>query len=434
MSKKGAFIAVFILLAFAGLYYYFQMDYLPIDFTFVLGLVFAPYIIRGSEKAGGHRYAMVALMGLSLLLLVRNSSLYFFSIACCLLYVLEKWRGRLNNLPLVLILLLSPLFRQVLNNWSFPIRLCLSEGAAYVLGEMGYEAFAEGNIIILSGVEYAVDPACAGLKMLGTAMLLSLMVLAYRERERAAPLNIWQIGPAMLLTLLLAVAANFTRLLALVLFHILPEHPMHDIIGLFSLIVYVLLPFYWLSGYLWPPKPAKEAKRVGQGSAFSPFSKAVLGLLLVMAVLSGRQFLEVVPEKDAKLAVLRPEGFEARLTKDGVLQLEDADALVYIKPAVPPWQGSHDPRICWRGSGYTFSKIKKVDWEGIGMYTAVLTKGADRIYGAWWYVSEEEVTVNEWQWRWKSFWEGRKYRLINVNTYEEAKLREIISRMQRLEL
>ncbi|MEM1320317.1 MAG: exosortase N [Bacteroidota bacterium] len=431
MRNLSPIMALLLLLAFGGIYIAFQQAYLLLDFSFVLGLLLSPFIIRGGQGVGGHRFAGWALAGFLLLFWERNSSLYFFSIGAAMLYVLEQWRGRLNKLSLALLLLLSPIFRQVLNGWSFPIRLWLSEQAAAALGTLGYTASAQGNIIILNGIEHAVDPACAGLKMLSTALLLGLVLLAYRERQRQAYIGFLPLGLSLLLLLLLAVVANFNRLLALVIFHILPGHPMHDGIGLLSLLLYVWLPFYFFTGFWW--KAEKERSPEWRGQPLSWRSWGLSGLLLLLAIGGGRQFGQPLQMEDARLAAFRPADFEASLTTNGVLQLKRSDALIYVKPPVKPWQGSHDPRICWRGSGYDFARVEKVRLAGGEVYKGELVKGEERIYSAWWYDDGEAQTVEEWDWRWNSWWRGRSYYLINVNTAEESCLEELVVRMRQLD-
>jgi len=100
-------------------------------------------------------------------------------------------------------------------------------------------------------------------------------------------------------------------------------------------------------------------------------------LLLLLLVLTGWQFRQVPVPNDVELADINLPNFQKSKTENGMWKFENQDALVYIKPAVKAFQGSHDPRICWSGSGYEFTKVKTTEIDGQKIYTAILTKGED---------------------------------------------------------
>jgi len=106
------------------------------------------------------------------------------------------------------------------------------------------DAQADGNIILLNGSDFNVEPGCVGLNMLVTGLVMGLFILAHFERQYQRTFNFLQVSAAMLFVLLLSVFSNYIRLLTLVIFYILPENPLHELVGIFCLMVYVLLPFY----------------------------------------------------------------------------------------------------------------------------------------------------------------------------------------------
>jgi len=83
-----------------------------------------------------------------------------------------------------------------------------------------------------------------GLNMLVTGLVLGLFILAHFERLHQRNFNFMQVSTAMFFVLLLSVFSNYIRLLTLVIFYILPENPLHELVGILCLVVYVLLPFY----------------------------------------------------------------------------------------------------------------------------------------------------------------------------------------------
>jgi len=104
------------------------------------------------------------------------------------------------------------------------------------------------------------------------------------------------------------------------------------------------------------------------------------------------------------------------------MKLENDTNLIYIKPPVKFFQGNHDPRVCWTGSGYEFSNIQV---EKIGtkeIYTAVLQHRDEQFYTAWWYDNLQTQTIEEWQWRWNGLRGQEKYYLINVSSVGREEL------------
>ena len=115
---------------------YFQPFYLPRNFALLLGIIFAPFIIRSVDNQVTDRFLLPTIfLGISLFFIKTNSLYYGFGV-CLLLYIWESRQGRLNNLPLFLFVVLSFLVQQVLNNWSFPYSLtieCFSRKSHWVL-------------------------------------------------------------------------------------------------------------------------------------------------------------------------------------------------------------------------------------------------------------------------------------------------------------
>ena len=411
-----------ILLSYASVFYVFQNNNLPSDFQFVLGIVLSPFIFRKTSGEASNKYYFIALLFFVLLLLRRSSSLYFFGFGFSLLYVLEKYWGRLNTLPVFFLLIISPLFSQFTQIWSFPIRLEQSAIAAKVLAVLGYEALAEGNIIKFNGNDFSVDPACMGLKMIITALLLGLVILAFYERKNKQQFNFIAIASSLSLVFVLTVLANFTRLLALVLFQIAPDNPLHDLIGLGSLVLYVVLPSFFLFGKWKNTVKENTQQSIDEKPNQRNYVNFNTALLFLLLIFTGRQFLKKEFKIDHSFEQIQIEGFEKSVTTSGVLKLENEKALIYIKAAASAFQGSHDPRYCWLGSGYEFKKIKKERIAGIELYTAELTKGEDILHTAWWFDNGKTKTIREWQWRWETLQGEEGFRLINLSANSKAEL------------
>ncbi len=162
--------------------------------------------------------------------------------------------------------------------------------------------------------------------------------------------------------------------------------------------------------------------------------KYIVYLLPILLVLTGWQFRQEHAPNDVTFADISIPNYKKTITENGMLKFEDDDALIYIKPAVKAFQGSHDPRICWQGSGYEFTKIKKINIDEIELYQATLMKGADTLHTAWWFDNGETKTINELDWRWTTLSGKSGFNLVNVTTAGEKDLPNVIREMMEYEI
>lgn len=122
-------------------------------------------------------------------------------------------------------------------------------------------------------------------------------------------------------------------------------------------------------------------------------------------------------------------GFQQTQTKDGMLKLESETALIYIKPPVTFFQGSHDPRVCWSGSGYEFTNIKVEKMEQTDVYTAILKYKEDELHTAWWYDNLTDQTIEQWEWRMEGLKGKDGYYLVNVSSLDKATLQNHVKEL-----
>ena len=410
-----------LLLLSLGIFLWYLPHYIPRNFSLFLGVIFAPFLFRIVQKAPSKRFLIPAIFfGLLLFLLRTNTFFYAFWVFLSM-YLIENIKGRLNNLPLFLFFVLSFIAQQILNNWSFPIRLKLSELAGKIIYYLGYPIEVIGNMIYLDGQPFSVDPACMGLKMMVTAQLLALVIFAYFEHKNKLVFSIPAITVGMGFIMGLTVLSNFIRLVALIIFQIMPDNPMHDIMGLICLIFYTLLPFYFLLNYL-----------VNQSFFSTPSFKVgavknsyIVSLsLFALFFYQGVQSSQPIPNFSQPYPIEKITGFEQSKTKKGMLKLENENTLIYIKPPVSFFRGSHDPRVCWQGSGYEFKHIKVEKLGKTNIYTALLTHPEGQMHTAWWYDNLTDQTIDEWEWRLDGLQNGKGYFLVNVTCLNRIDLLE----------
>lgn len=411
---------------------FFQWDNFPGSASLYLGILFFPYLAirNGSVTA---RLAVPAIAALVLLFFVKSSTLYYFACALAFLYFIEISWGKLNPLSFLLLAVIAPIFRYIVYIWSFPIRLKMSALVAWSLKMVGMDVSAIGNTILVKGMVYEIEPACMGIKMTGTALVCCLLILAHLVRERKIKLS-WLTAILALFTgFMLTLLANYVRLIGLVAFNIGPDHILHHLMGLFSLGVYVILPFYLLCR--WRLKPGDELLKKRSVAVISKrnsnWYRRSLGagaLLVVLIIFNGSQFVsekELTAESGHPWSTL--QGYDKSTEVFGVSKLYRQDRVIYIKPPAGPFQGAHDPRICWQGSGFVFNKIKKETIKGLKVYTAEITRDSLTLKTAWWYDDgANNQTTEEWSWRWRSLLHQERYYLVNVSVPEGVDLKRAV--------
>ncbi len=428
-SINNHFLLGGLLLIPLGIFAYFNYDNLYFPFSLILGLLSLPYVLRIMDAPKLSFYGGLSLVALGVLLFYKSNSLYYFGLGFLCLWVLERSRGQLNWLPFFLLVVCSPVVGNVSYIWSFPIRLRLSEWATQALQFIGMDVVAEGNVIWMNGQSFSVDPACMGLNMLITSLVIALIVFAYFEHKTNQSFRFWEICLGLLFMLFLAIVGNFTRLLALIIFHILPEHPLHDGIGMMSLLFYAIVPFYFLVNFY--SKKRKKEIAIPKNSSIYLFSNKSIfygcyGILLSLLIMTGFQFRNQTNILAPKLSLSSFQNYQQSTAKDGVLKLENDSAIIHIKPPVQIFQGSHDPRFCWQGSGYTFQSIKREIVNKRSIYTAILQNGEDQLYTAWWLDNGTHQTIEEWEWRWQVAKGAAGYYLINITTENRAELIQLL--------
>jgi exosortase N len=352
---------------------------------------------------------------------------YFFMLAFYFLFLWEGIVGRLNQIVLFLLVFMSPFFHQVAVILGFPIRLQLSEWAGKLLELAGLTIRVEGNMMVMNGSIFTVDEACMGLSMLAISMLMGVVVLVHHYRISDTRLKLVPLSLFFVSVFLLNLLSNLLRIVLLVLFQILPEDPMHEIIGIVCLILYVMVPLFFLSKWF-VTRFGKKAIMEHGTSRFDALATTCLALLSITVVFVGvrinhqKQLQNRFSHADVELA-----NFQITKINDGVTKLYDENLLVYVKPIPEFFTAEHTPLLCWKGSGYEFKSIKKTRVSGKNIYTGKLVKDDKQLFTAWWYSNGEVETIEQFDWRFRMLKGEENFCLVNVTANNETLL------MQRLE-
>jgi exosortase N len=401
-------------------------NYLPFQsLNFIMGLMALPFVlqIQGRERKS-YRYGWIVLFCSILCFIIPVSTVLYFTICFALFFLIEYFYGRVNLLAVFTIALMSPVFQYFINTFSFPLRLELTKLAGTLFNIAGEDVAVKGNVIIHQGNEFSVDPGCMGLKMMETSLLLGVMLIGFYQKRFQRRLTSWKLLFYLGLVVLLNIIANLIRIVLLVQFSVLPGTFSHELTGIICLIIYVFLPAAWLASLIIKRSPVQN-NTVAQFNGVS--GKAIILHLVILSCIS---FLAVrVSNTDTyKIpnisSIKSNEFFLVSEYAPGILKLQQANALVYIKYIRGFYDTDHNPMICWKGSGYLFEQIQLEKIGDKEVYTGMLTNGPEKLYSAWWYGNDHSSTVSQLKWRWDMLKGEKKYAVINVTCPDRRELEE----------
>jgi exosortase N len=401
--------------------------YLQQGLTLYLGILLFPYItVFQTNQSINKAYPILAILLMGLSFCIHAQSLYFLAFLFTFLFLLESVFGRLNHLPLFLVLFLSTIFTYTVNIFTVPIRLELSTLASSLINWVGLRSKAYGNLIYLDNQVFAVDTACIGLNMLSISLILTTFFLAHFDRENKTRLPFFVVFLFLFVAFLLNVFSNLFRIIVLVVFQVLPTNPMHDAVGLLCLVTYVVLPSYFLTkfGVKKLSKPLSTVENIGKGytNKLVKMSFIFPVLMLILIPFKNHQTQEISEKQNKQVADIAVNGFQKEVISD-VGKFTKTTALLYIKPIKSFFAAEHNPMICWIGSGYQLQKIQKKTWQGREIYTGLLVKDSELIHTAWWYEGGNHQTIKQLEWRWQMLKSGKAYHLVNMNTESEQTLK-----------
>jgi exosortase N len=429
----GAYFPAIFLMSYLALGLFFIPEYFKWDANAIMGILSLPYICTIEKGRLSLRYIYPAICFLIFSVLLPVNTLFFLALLFAVLLLIENSFGKISPVLFFMLILVSPVFKNITRMFEFPVRLWLSDEVAGLLHFCGLQASAAGNIINLDKNEYAVDPACAGLNMLATSLLICLLVIAFYQHQSKKKLPFKCLAIVVVATAAVNVICNFFRILVLVLFKVMPDNFFHDATGLGCLLLYVIVPL--LYGLPWVFKRfAKPDNKLSvrtspsiQGNIRHIFFHLIF--LILLFFVAGH-----LVKADSLYVTSTVPAISKAYTKSslpgGIMKFQNRDALIYLKPNAF-YAPEHDPMICWTGSGYQFKNIKTMRMAGVAVYTAMLTKNEDKLYASWWFDNGEIKTINQLQWRWLSAKGAKPFYLINVNSADPVKLRMLTDSLLR---
>lgn len=427
-SKEKILLFLLLFIGMLGGAFAFPHSYFS-NTNVLIGLCLLPisFFISGPKR---NNYVYVTLFALFAILasLYGVRIFYFFALAFYFLWLFELFLGRLNVLILFLIVFMSPFFIQVITILGFPLRLMLSDYAGTLLNLVGVEVLVQGNMMVTDNAMFSVDEACMGLNMLAISMLMGVFALVYRYRRLGAELSIFSSIIFFTLVFLLNLVTNLLRIIILVYFRITPENPMHELIGILSLVVYVVIPVHFFSDWFIRKYGRLRCERISP----TDLSQSNLAFMVIIStvVLFVGTFTEYsLQSSNIEYTDVHYGQVTSEKAKDGITKLSTNELLIYVKSIPEFFTGEHTPLMCWKGSGYQFSGVTTVVVTGITVYKGTLVKGGDILYTAWWYSNGQIETISQIDWRLRMLKGEAKFCLVNITAKDEQTLMETLNSM-----
>ena len=399
------------------------LSYLQIDFHLILFLLAAPFVIRKEESSISVRYGIGAVILLIFQYFSGLSTLYFFAVVMALLFIYESNFGKLQSIPLILLIVSSPVAILLTDILGFEIRLKLTEAAVYILKFLNDGYQATGNIIMLNGMEFRVDPECTGLKMITVSFFTALLIISYFRNSRQKRIRFLNIILLLVITLALSLAANLFRIILITVFQSFPGTIGHEMIGIICLIVYVIIP-QWFIIWRFPGSVIDNVGPWAEQKEKPVLFYILLGIIFSLFIINNYFGRENSYVKSNKQNSKQIEGYRLSIPDENVCKYENDDFIMYRKTGMKFYTAEHSPIVCWKGCGYEIQNEKVISIAGREVYFNLLNKGSDRLYSVWWYESEDTISISQFGWRFDSLISGNEYMLVNIIGYDENMLLE----------
>ncbi|MDX2249215.1 MAG: exosortase N [Bacteroidia bacterium] len=397
-------------------------EYIPLEMNVVLCFMLAPFVMR-IQREGEYsvRYGWLAAGSLLAFHLIHMQIFFLLGVGATIFMILEARHGKMGILPLILLILISPMLQFLVRIFTFPIRLEMSRISGEILRSAGYEVTVNGNIFETGPFRFAIDQACLGLNMIITGLIITTLLITFAERRTGLTTPVWKLAALYVTTIILLLLSNFSRILVIVIFKSPPETLSHELIGLACLILYVVVPLFFLTQRLntaTTPRPSKPGKSYTPVLGLALFPPLVVAVFLLNLNRENYRYEPV----DAKLLALEIPGMEKKMLETGLAKFQNENLLLYIKPPCRFWRSDHTPSICWQASGYETEHIRTLKIGENEVFVAELQKEEETLYTAWWYDNGTHKTMSQFDWRWKTLKGDKPFSLINLTAADEVTL------------
>lgn len=308
---------------------------------------------------------------------LHTKSVHFVALALffCLMYynITQKF----SFIAFISILLFSSIFNTFFDYLTTEIKQSLCYNVYAILKNFIPISKIEGVNFYLGDSKIAIDTACMGLSMFKTGLLSGAFLLTFEEKKHQKYFSIFQIFLFCMIVVVLNIISNYFRIITLILFNCTEENTLHHTIGILCFVFYQIAPMLFIVKFFKPKK--EEIKTL---KTVNPSFLVYIGIFLVLTT-----SLEINNTLQENLIANLNSTYQ---TKNGiwinneVFKISAPNKLTYIKTP------SHNPLVCWTGSGYKIIKSAKINKGDEKIWMVKMEKNNIKYDSFWWYECDKK--------------------------------------------
>ncbi|WP_264529166.1 exosortase N [Flavobacterium sp. N502540] len=345
------------------------------DFLGILGSL-CLFIVGGRKTNFRINYFLI----LSILLLefiswrLNTKSVHFLSILLFLCLVFHYFTGKFSFIAFICLVLFSTLFSAFFAHLTSEIKQSLCYVVYLTLKNFIPINKIEGVNFYINNAKITIDTACMGLSMFKTGLLFGAILMTLEERRLKQYFSVFQILSFCLLIITLNITSNYFRIVTLIFFNCTQENFLHHAIGLICFTVYQIIPMLLIIKYIKP--------KIGHNDSTKIKPKILIVLVSFTLIL----VTSIKIKNETETNFHQEVGAEYNTKKGSwvnkdVFKIETAEKLTYIKTP------SHNPMVCWTGSGYKIIESKKILVNKEEIWFNKMEKDNQNYKSYWWYES-----------------------------------------------
>jgi len=284
---------------------------------------------------------------------------------------------KFSFIAFISILLFSSIFNTFFDYLTTEIKQSLCYHVYAILKNFIPISKIEGVNFYLGDSKIAIDTACMGLSMFKTGLLSGAFLLTFEEKKHQKYFSIFQIFLFCMILVVLNIISNYFRIITLIVFNCTEENTLHHTIGILCFVFYQIAPMLFLVKFFKPKK--EEIKTL---KTVNPSFLVYIGIFLVLTT-----SLEINNTPQENLIANLNSTYQ---TKNGiwinneVFKISAPNKLTYIKTP------SHNPLVCWTGSGYKIIKSAKINKGDEKIWMVKMEKNNIKYDSFWWYECDKK--------------------------------------------
>jgi exosortase N len=348
------------------------------DFLGILGSLFL-FVIGGRKTDFKINYFLIAILLLLEFISYRlnTKSVHFLAVILLLCLVYYYFTGKFSFIAFICLILFSTLFSAFFAHLTSEIKQGLCYIVYLTLKNFIVIDKIEGVNFYINNAKITIDTACMGLSMFKTGLLSGAILMTLEERKQKLHYGIFQILIFCVLVIVLNIVSNYFRIITLVILNCTQENTLHHTIGLICFTLYQIIPMLVIIKYIKP--------RLIDHNLSEIKPKAIIVLVSFLVVLATS--IKIKNENDHNFRQDFNSKYDAKKgvwVNNEVFKMETMDKLTYIKTP------SHNPLVCWTGSGYKIIESKKITINKEEIWFNKMEKDHQNYTSYWWYESDHK--------------------------------------------